>query len=133
MPTFTFGVWLTGLAGLIVALLMLAPLAYRRSALTLILAYPFAIVIGVLNGLGHLAGSIYFGRWLPGATTAPVMIGCGIWLLRSVWYRALVDMTIYTCQVAACRAAPQSMTTSARACAGACRTVSTGHVARRMV
>src|SRR5213592_3615388 len=38
IPTFTFGVWLTGLAGLIVALLMLAPLAYRRSALTPILA-----------------------------------------------------------------------------------------------
>ena len=41
--------------------------------------------------------------------------------------------TIDTCQGAAYRAASQSMTTSGRDFAGVCRTVSTGHVARRMI
>jgi hypothetical protein len=88
MRPFTFGVWLSGLVALIVVLMLFAPLAYRVSMVARIAAYPFAILIGVLNGFGHLAGSIYLGRWLAGATTAPLLIGCGIWLLRSVWYGA---------------------------------------------
>ena len=81
MPTFEFGVWLSGLVVLILSMLALTPLAYRGSRATRILAYPFAVVIGLLNGAGHLAGSLYFGRWLPGATTAPLLIACGVWLL----------------------------------------------------
>ncbi len=83
MPTFTFGVWLTGLVALVVGLLLLTPLAYRGETLARVLAVPFAVVIGLLNGCGHLLASAYFGRWMPGATTAPVLIACGIWLLKS--------------------------------------------------
>jgi hypothetical protein len=81
MPTFTFGPWLGGLILLIAALLLLAPLAARGAAVTRVLAYPFAIVIGLLNGCGHLTGSLYFGRWLPGTTTAPLLVLSGAWLL----------------------------------------------------
>ena len=35
----------------------------------------------LLNGIGHLAGSVYFSRWLPGATTAPFLIVASIGLL----------------------------------------------------
>lgn len=81
MPTFTFDVWISGLVFLIAILFGLSPLAYRGVWLTRLLAYPFAIIIGLLNGAGHLAGSVYFGRWMPGATTAPLLIACDVWLL----------------------------------------------------
>jgi hypothetical protein len=33
-----------------------------------------------LNGVGHLAGSIYFDRWLPGATSAPLLLIASVML-----------------------------------------------------
>jgi Protein of unknown function with HXXEE motif len=79
MPTFTFDAWLTGLIIAVGILLLLALLAYRGVAVVRVLAYPYAAIM-FLNGLGHLAGSIYFGRWLPGATTAPLLLAASSWL-----------------------------------------------------
>jgi hypothetical protein len=83
MPTFTFGVWLTGLLCLVIVLLALVPLASSGAFLIRVLAFPFAIVIGLLNGLGHIGAALYFGRWTPGTTTAPFLLACGGWLLAS--------------------------------------------------
>jgi hypothetical protein len=80
MPEFTFGVWLTGLCVLLILLLALSPLAYRGSPAVRVAAYPYAAIM-LLNGIGHLGGSIYLGRWAPGATTAPLLIVASIWLL----------------------------------------------------
>jgi Protein of unknown function with HXXEE motif len=80
MPEFTFGVWLTGLCVLLILLLALSPLAYRGSPAVRVAAYPYAAIM-FLNGIGHLAGSMYLGRWAPGATTAPFLIGASLWLL----------------------------------------------------
>jgi len=68
-------------------LIALTPFADRGVGGTRILALPFAVVIGVLNACGHLGGSLYFGRWLPGATTAPLLIAFGTWLLVSALRR----------------------------------------------
>jgi hypothetical protein len=83
MPTFTFGVWLTGLICLVILLLALAPLASSGALLTHVLAFPFAIIIGILNGVGHISASLYWGRWAPGTTTAPLLVACGAWLFAS--------------------------------------------------
>ena len=80
MPEFTFGVWLTGLCLLVAVLLALSPLAYRGSRALRIFAYPFAAIM-LLNGIGHLVGSIFLGRWAPGATTGPLLIVASLWLL----------------------------------------------------
>lgn len=80
MPEFTFGVWLAGLCLLVVALLALSPFAYRGSRALRVAAYPYSAIM-FLNGVGHLAGSIYLGRWAPGATTAPLLIAASIWLI----------------------------------------------------
>ena len=80
MPTFTFELWLAGLIAVIALLLLLAPLAYGGARLVRLAGYPFAVIM-LLNGLGHLAGSLYFGSWMPGATTAPILIAASIWLL----------------------------------------------------
>jgi hypothetical protein len=82
MPEFTFGVWLAGLCVLVMALLAVSPFAYRRSRALLLAAYPYAGIM-FLNGVGHLVGSAYLGRWAPGATTAPLLIAASIWLLRA--------------------------------------------------
>jgi uncharacterized protein with HXXEE motif len=76
MPTFTFGPWLTGLIVLVIVLALLTP-AVRAGGWPVAVA---SVVFGVLmfmNGVGHLAGSAYFGRWLPGATTAPLLLAGG--------------------------------------------------------
>ena len=82
MPEFTFGVWLTGLCLLVIVLLALSPLAYGGSRALRVAAYPYAAIM-FLNGVGHLAGSMYLGRWAPGATTAPLLIAASIWLVIS--------------------------------------------------
>lgn len=33
-----------------------------------------------LNGVGHLGGSLFFERWLPGTTSAPLLVGASILL-----------------------------------------------------
>ena len=83
MPAFTFAVWLTGLIVLVAILLSLTPLANRAVPSLRLAAYPFAAIM-LLNGIGHLAGSIYFRRWMPGATTAPLLLVASIWLWRAV-------------------------------------------------
>lgn len=80
MPEFTFGVWVTGLCLLVAVLLSLSPLAYRGSRVLRIAAYPFAVIM-LLNGIGHLVGSVFLGRWAPGATTGPLLIISSLWLL----------------------------------------------------
>jgi hypothetical protein len=58
-------------------------LAYDGSRMARIAAYPYAVLM-VINGLGHLAGSMYFGYWMPGATTAPLLLAASVWLLTAV-------------------------------------------------
>jgi hypothetical protein len=86
MPTFTFGVWLTGLTALVAGLALLGP-AVRRGTFGTQLASLVLSAIMFLNGLGHLAGSAYFQRWLPGATSAPLLLVASAWLARSTWSR----------------------------------------------
>jgi hypothetical protein len=83
MPVFAFDVWITGLCALVVVLLALSPFAFGESFAIRLAAYPYAAIM-LLNGLGHLLGSVYLRRWAPGATTAPVLIATSLWLLATV-------------------------------------------------
>lgn len=83
MPEFTFGVWLTGLCLAVAVLLALSPMAFRGVRLLRLAAYPYAVIM-FLNGLGHLAASLYLGRWAPGATTAPLLLVSSLCLLHTV-------------------------------------------------
>jgi Protein of unknown function with HXXEE motif len=81
MPTFDFDVWLSGLIALVILLLVLTPPAFSDAPVMKLAAFPFAGIM-LMNGMGHLAGSIYMGRWMPGATTAPLLLGASVWLFR---------------------------------------------------
>jgi hypothetical protein len=82
-PTFRFDVWLVGLMLLIVVLRLLTPWIRRGGTGPRVASWIFAaIMFG--NGWAHLLGSLYFERWLPGATTGPLLIAGGAYLARSI-------------------------------------------------
>ena len=83
LPTFSFAVWLGGLIAGIVLLLCLTPLAFRGNARLRLIALPLAVVVGVFNAFGHIGGSLYFERWMPGVYSAPLLLISAIWLLAS--------------------------------------------------
>jgi hypothetical protein len=86
MPTFSFGVWLAGLVLLVSVLAFLAPAVGRGAVATVPVSW---ILSGIMfmNGLGHLAGSVYYHRWLPGTTSAPLLVAASAILARATWKR----------------------------------------------
>jgi hypothetical protein len=60
IPTFTFGVWLTGLCIGIALLFFLSPLAFRGSRVLVWISFPLSVIM-LGNGLLHIGGSFYFG------------------------------------------------------------------------
>jgi hypothetical protein len=83
LPTFTFGVWLTGLIVVVIVLLSLSPFAFRGARWVRFVAYPFSVLM-IGNGLMHIAGSFYLGRRLPGVYSSPLLLGSAIYLLACV-------------------------------------------------
>ena len=83
MPTFTFEVWLTGLIVGIALLTALTPFAFRGARWMRPLAYVFATIM-FLNGCGHIFGSVYFGRLLPGVYSSPFLLAASVYLFRCV-------------------------------------------------
>jgi hypothetical protein len=80
LPTFTFGVWITGLTIAVVSLAALTPLVRRGKRWLIPLAYAYG-AIHIANGIGHIATSIA-GRWLaPGVWSSPVLIASALWLV----------------------------------------------------
>lgn len=73
LPTFTFPVWLAGLAVGIALLVALAPAARQGRRWLVLLALPFSVLM-VGNGLAHVIGSLYLHRLLPGVISSPVLI-----------------------------------------------------------
>ena len=92
-PAFSFEVWLGGLVVGILLCFGLTILIARGGRRIRRIAIVLAVLM-LFNALGHLLGSIYFGRILPGAWSSPlllmsalVMIHRGIqgdWRLRQV-------------------------------------------------
>src|SRR5215472_2725178 len=68
---------------IIAFLLGVAPFVAARRPWALAIAW-VAAVIEVLNGSGHLAGTVVFGGYVPGAATAPLLIIAGIALLSAL-------------------------------------------------
>lgn len=83
LPTFTFPVWIGGLIAGIALLLLLSPQAFDGNATLRLITWPLAILVGIGNGLGHIIGSAWKKRWLPGVLSAPVIIAAGSWLLAT--------------------------------------------------
>ncbi len=86
LPTFTFQVWIGGLATGVVLLLFLTPCAARKVSWL----RPVALVLAafmVLNALGHFGGSVALGYVMPGAYSSLLLLAAAINLLVSAQMR----------------------------------------------
>lgn len=68
----------------ITVLLGTVPAVRARKPLALVLA-GIAGAIEVANGIGHTAGAIWFGRYVPGVATAPFLFVLGLLVLRELF------------------------------------------------
>jgi hypothetical protein len=94
LPTFTFPVWLGGLVAGIALLLCLTPLAVRGNTVLRLVALPLAVVVGVFNALGHIAGSIYMQRRMPGVYSSPLLLAAAVWLLVTARAKAAFHSSV---------------------------------------
>jgi hypothetical protein len=83
IPTFSFPIWIGGLAAGIALLLALSPLAFAGDARLRLIAWPLAILVGLGNGLGHLVASAWKRQRMPGIYSAPLLLAAGAALLAT--------------------------------------------------
>jgi hypothetical protein len=83
LPTFTFEGWLSGLTFGVGVLFALSPFAFRAARWMVPVSYLFGGLM-LLNGLGHWVGSLYLGRLMPGAYSAPLLLVASSFLLVRV-------------------------------------------------
>lgn len=86
MPTFTFREWSVGLVVLVLVLAVMAPAVRRGVAGTRFASWVLSVIM-FMNGVGHLGGSIYFEKWLPGATSSPLLLAASLLMFRTLWKR----------------------------------------------
>jgi len=80
MPTFSYELWLGGLILAILIGFAAVPLVYRGGLRIRIIT----TVLGILmtaNALGHLLGSVYTGRILPGFTSSFLLLATAIYVV----------------------------------------------------
>jgi protein-S-isoprenylcysteine O-methyltransferase Ste14 len=65
-----------------VGFLLSAVGVYANKASASVIVVFFALAGGILNGMSHLALSLYQWRDFPGTATAPLMLACGMFLLH---------------------------------------------------
>jgi hypothetical protein len=73
LPTFAFTSWIAGLGTLILICLLLTMLVRRGGRTIRVICTAFGILM-VLNALGHMLGSVYFGALLPGFWSSPLLL-----------------------------------------------------------
>jgi hypothetical protein len=79
LPTFTFGIWLTGLCIGIALLFCLSPLAFGGNRVLIWIAFPLSVIM-FGNGLLHIGGSFYLWRFMPGVYSSPLLLLASIYL-----------------------------------------------------
>ena len=80
LPTFSFRVWIVGLAAAVALMFLLSPIAFRGARWIVIAAVPLAVMM-VGNGLGHIWSSLYMRRLMPGVYSSPVLIAASVFVL----------------------------------------------------
>jgi hypothetical protein len=77
IPTFTFGVWFSGLAAGVALMFSVSPAAFHASRWIVIAAVPLSVVM-IGNGLGHLGASLYKRCLMPGVYSSPFLIAASL-------------------------------------------------------
>jgi hypothetical protein len=80
----TFGVWITVLTVILVALSLIAPLVFR-GAKSLTLPVAITATLMLLNSGQHLILLLALQRFTPGTRSAPLLGAAALWVLRETW------------------------------------------------
>jgi hypothetical protein len=89
LPTFEFRGWLTGLILAVLFGLALSPLFFQGYRGVRPVGYCLAVVVGIVNALGHITGTILghtvstvrFARPMPGFYSSPILLAAAGYLL----------------------------------------------------
>ncbi len=81
MPTFSFGPWLTGLIVAIIISFAVTPIVHRGRRVIRIVFTALGILM-VVNALGHMLGSVYFGYLLPGFWSSPLLLVTAVYVAK---------------------------------------------------
>jgi hypothetical protein len=73
MPTFSFGSWLTALIIAIAIGYSLIPLVNHGGKFIRVFTTALGLLM-IANALGHLLGSVYFGKIIPGMWSSPFLL-----------------------------------------------------------
>jgi hypothetical protein len=79
-PVFPFWLWALGLSLLVTVLLLVTSLIHKRNKILIFIIRVFSFIM-ILNGLGHILGSVYLSRILPGFYSSPLLLAFSIYLL----------------------------------------------------
>jgi hypothetical protein len=89
MPTFSFELWLGGLIAAILLSFGLTVFVARGGRVIRWVATILGVIMTV-NALGHLTGSVYSGRMLPGAYSSPILLLAATYMvfrgIRGDWH-----------------------------------------------
>ncbi|MGB2768505.1 MAG: hypothetical protein WBC88_02125 [Candidatus Zixiibacteriota bacterium] len=79
-PTFAFETWLGGLIAAIIVCFSLTPAVSRGGRFIRVLTTALGILM-VANALGHMLGSFYSGRLLPGFWSSPFLLVTAVYVV----------------------------------------------------
>ena len=79
-PTFSFEAWLGGLIAAIIISFALTPLVIRGGRFIRILTTAVGMLM-VVNALGHMLGSLYLGRLMPGFCSSPLLLVTAVYVV----------------------------------------------------
>ena len=80
LPTFTFNVWISLLIFAIVMLVAASFFVWKGRWAMRPISHVFAVFM-LLNGLLHIAGSVYKREFMPGVYSSPLLIAASIALI----------------------------------------------------
>jgi hypothetical protein len=93
-PTFSFGVWLSGLIAAIILGYSITVFVARGGKIIRIITIVLGILM-VVNALGHFLGSIYSGRVFPGTWSSPFLLAAALFMtiqgFRGEWQGKLTQ------------------------------------------
>jgi hypothetical protein len=89
-PTFTFGVWIGGLIAIILLLFAITPLINRNYKTIRYFTTAFGILM-IVNALGHIIGSIFYAKLIPGFWSSPLLLIAAIYFIGLRFPKKLIE------------------------------------------
>jgi hypothetical protein len=87
LPTFSFGLWLGGLVLAVAVGFAITPIVDRGGRFIRIATGVLGLLM-IANACGHMIGSVYVGRILPGFWSSPILLLAAVFVVVRAWSRS---------------------------------------------